>query len=104
MAWALLNTGPGGSCQGPAECGAAPAAAGRKALLQVNPPDPCQPQNHASFKHGEAPRGAKKDQWMGMQGSLCSVATTPVWHTDSPNKLGAHSSEHRASRQKTGPD
>lgn len=33
------------------------------------------PKTKLSFNHREAQRGAIKDQWVGMQGSLCSGAT-----------------------------
>lgn len=61
------------------------------------------PKTKLNFNHREAQRGAIQDQWMGTQGSLCSVTPSPVWHRDSANKLGSHSSEHGVCRQKTVP-
>lgn len=59
------------------------------------------PKTKLNFKHRETQRGFIKGQWMRTQGSLCSVATSLVWHRDSPNKLGSYSSDHGVCRQKT---
>lgn len=62
------------------------------------------PKTQLNFKHWEAQRGSiKRSEWMGTQGSHGSVATSPVWHRDNPNKLGSHSPDHGVCRQKTVP-
>lgn len=45
------------------------------------------PKNKLSFQHRGAQRAARKDQWMGMEGSLCSAGTGTVPTNSDPTHL-----------------
>lgn len=99
----LLNTGTGGPVRYQQSVGVLQQELEGKICCKYTLQTHVSPKTKPNFKHREAQRGTIKDHWMGMRSSLCSVATSPVWHRDSPSKLGSHSSEPGACRQKTVP-
>lgn len=74
----LLNTGTGGPVRYLQSVGLLQQELEGKICCKYTLQTHANPEAKLSFKHREAERGAIKDQWTGMQGSLCSVATGAV--------------------------